>query len=58
LAFAIVVAEDVNGVILAKPAMKLGKEFAPLRLGDLRFGRAFTERAESIEAGKKCGGAG
>src|SRR6185437_6690357 len=35
LAFAVVVAENMNGVILSQPAMDLGEEFTALRFGDL-----------------------
>ena len=49
LAFAVVVAKNVDGIILPQPAVKLLEKFAALRLGDLRFGRAFGQRTESVE---------
>ena len=49
LPLSVVVAIDVNGVVLAQPAMQLGEEFAALGFGNLRFRRAVAERAESIE---------
>ena len=49
---AVVVAEDMNSMILAEPAVKLVEEFAALRLGDLRVGRAFAERTKGVERGK------
>ena len=52
LPFAVVVAKNVDGIILPQPAMKLLKEFAALRLGDLRFRRAFGQRAEGFEGGE------
>src|ERR1017187_4228187 len=49
LALAVVVAKDVNGIILPQPAMELLEKFAPLRLGNLRFGRALSQRTEGVE---------
>ena len=49
LALAVVVAKDVNGIILPQPAMELLEKFAPLRLGNLRFGRALGERTKGVE---------
>ena len=56
LALAVVVAEDMNTVVLAKPAVELGEEFAALGLGHLRLRGAVGERAEGIEAGEVQGG--
>jgi hypothetical protein len=52
LPLAVVVAEDMNGVTLPQPAVKLVEKFAALRLGDLRVGRAFAERTKGVERGK------
>ena len=52
LAFAVVVAENVDGIILPQPAMKLLEKFAPLRLGNLRFRRAFGQRTKGVKAFK------
>ena len=52
LPLAVVVAEDVNGMVLAEPAVKLVEEFAALRLGDLWIRRAFAERTKGVERGK------
>ena len=49
LPLAVVVAEDVNGMVLAEPAVKLVEEFAALRLGDLWIRRMFAERAKGVE---------
>jgi len=49
LAFAVVVAENMNGIILSQPAVDLGKKFTALRFGDLRFRRAFAQRTKSVE---------
>ena len=49
LPFAVVVAENVDGIILAQPAMKLVEKFAALRLGNLQFRRAFGQRTKGIE---------
>jgi hypothetical protein len=49
LPFAVVVAKNVDGIILPQPAMKLLEKFAPLRLGDLRFLRALGQRTKGIE---------
>jgi len=50
LTLALIVAKDMDGVILARPAMELSEEFAALGLGYLRFGRALRHRAECVEA--------
>src|SRR5882724_10130953 len=42
LPLAVVVAENVNRIILTQPAVKLLEKFASLRLGDLRLRRAFA----------------
>src|SRR5438093_1339691 len=55
LSFALVVAEDVNGVALAQPAVQLGKELAALRFGDLRFGGAVAERTVGLERAEREG---
>ena len=49
LPFAVVVAEDVDGVILPQPAVELLEKFPALRLGDLRFRRALGQRAEGVK---------
>ncbi len=49
LALAIVVAKDVDVVLLPEPAVKLLEKFTALRLGNLRFGRAFRQRTEGIK---------
>ena len=43
LPLAVVVAKDVDGVILPQPAMKLLEKLAALSFGDLRFRRAFGQ---------------
>ncbi len=53
LAFAVVVTENMNGVILSQPAVDLGEEFTALRFGDLWFGRAFGRRSEGVDRIKK-----
>ena len=50
LPFAVVVAKDVDGVILPQPAVELLEKFAPLRLGNLRFRRALGQRTEGVQA--------
>ena len=52
LLFAVVVAENVDGIILPQPAVKLLEKFATLRLGDLRFGRAFRQRTKASRLSK------
>ena len=52
LPFAVIVAENVNRPALPEPAMQLVEEFTALRLGDLRIGRAFAERAKGIQTFK------
>ena len=52
LPLAVVVAEDMNRIVLAQPAVKLVEKFAALRLGNLRVGRAFAERTKGVERGK------
>ncbi len=52
LALAFVVAEDMDGVTLPQPAVELVEKFTPLRLGDLRVGRAVTQWTVGIEAVK------
>ena len=42
----------MNGVTLPQPAVKLVEKFAALRLGDLRFGRAFRQRTKGVERGE------
>src|ERR1043165_4203702 len=49
LPLAIVVAEHMDGIALAQPAMQLGKEFAPLLLGDQRLQRALRQRTKRLE---------
>ena len=50
LPLAVVVAEDVDRVALAQPAVQLGEELAPLRLGHLRLRGALRQRTESLQA--------
>jgi hypothetical protein len=50
LALAIVVAKQVNLVVLSQPAMNLGKKILSLGVGDLRFRRTLGEGAESLKA--------
>jgi hypothetical protein len=52
LQLAVIVAEDMNGMVLAEPAVKLVEEFTALHLGDLRVRRAFAERTKGVERGK------
>ena len=49
LPLAVVVAKNVDGIILPQPAVKLLEKFAALRLGDLRFRRALGQRTEGVE---------
>ena len=49
LPLAVVVAENMNGIILPQPAVKLLEKFAPLRLGNLWFGRALGQRTKRVE---------
>ena len=48
-ALAVVVAEEMDGVALAQPAVQLVKKFAPLRLGYLRLGGALGKGAEGVQ---------
>src|SRR5204863_5655463 len=50
LPFAVVVAEHMHDVVLARPAMELREKFFPLRLGNVRFGWAVADRTEDFEA--------
>ena len=52
LPLAVVVAKDVDGIILPQPAVKLLEKFAALRLGDLRFRRALGQRTKGVERSK------
>ncbi len=52
LAFAVVIAENMNGIILSQPAMNLGEKFPALLLGDLRFGRTLSQRTKSVKTFK------
>src|ERR1017187_2903919 len=52
LAFAVVVAKDMDRVILPQPAVELLKKLAPLRLGDWRLRRTFGQRTERVERSK------
>ncbi len=52
LPLAVVVAKDVDGVILPQPAVKLVEKFAALRLGDRRFGRTLGQRTEGVQVFK------
>ena len=49
LTFTVVIAENLNRVILPQPAVHLVEKFTPLHLGDLGYWRAFGERTEGIE---------
>src|SRR5207253_2959771 len=48
-----VVAENVNRVGLAQPAMQLREKFAALCLGNLRLRRAIAQRTKRVERGKQ-----
>ncbi len=50
LPFAVVVAEDVDRIALAQPAVQLGEELAPLRLRHLRLRRPLRQRTERLQA--------
>ena len=50
LALAVVAAEHVDGVFLAKPAMALLEKFASLFLGQLRVGQHGADRSVCIES--------
>jgi aspartokinase-like uncharacterized kinase len=52
LTFAVVVADDVDGVVLAKPPVQLMKEIAALDFGDLWIGHAVGDGAKSFQAGE------
>ncbi len=49
LAFAVVVAEDLDVVVLAQPAMQLGEELASLSFGHMRFGSVPGDGTKSVE---------
>src|SRR5206468_4095132 len=49
LPFALVVAENMNGVILPQPAVKLRKKFVSLRFGNWRLERALRQRTKCFE---------
>ena len=49
LPFAVVVAKNMDGLILPQPAMKLLEKFTALGLGNLRFQRPLSQRTERIE---------
>ena len=49
LAFAVVVAHDVDSVALSQPTMQLGEKFATLGFGDRRFGRTLGKWTVGIE---------
>jgi hypothetical protein len=52
LAFAIVVAEHLDAVVLTQPTMNLGEELTSLGLGDLGFGQGVgdgTERLQTVQ---------
>ena len=51
LLLAVVIAKDVDGIILPEPAVKLVEELAALRLCDLRLRQFVRERAEDVESG-------
>jgi hypothetical protein len=55
LPFAFIIAEDVNGIIPARPSVELIKELAPLRFGNLRVRRAFAERTIRVQRGEEKG---
>ena len=50
LAFAVVVAEDINKIALTGPAVELAEELLALGFGDVRLGRTVADGAENIEA--------
>ena len=45
LSFAFIVAENMDGIILAEPPVELMEEFAALCIGHLPFRRAIRQRA-------------
>ena len=49
LALAVVVAKDVDRIILSQPTMKLVKKLPALRFGDLRIRCAFAEWPIRVE---------
>jgi len=49
LTLAVVVAENMNDIILSQPAMQLLEKFTTLRLGDWQFRRALGQRTKRIE---------
>src|SRR5579872_3176760 len=54
LALAVIVAENVDCIILAQPAMELFEEFLPLGLGYLGIRSPAGQRAERFQALKVC----
>jgi hypothetical protein len=50
LAFTVVVAEHVDGETAPEPAMQLGEELAPLRLGHRRLGGPGTQGTKHLQA--------
>jgi hypothetical protein len=50
LPFAVVVAKEMHGIILAQPAVELLKELPALRLGDVRLRPAIANGPENLQA--------
>ena len=50
LPLAVVVAEEMDRVVLPQPAMDLGEELLALRLGDVRFRAAVANGAKYLQA--------
>src|SRR5262249_46535903 len=52
LLLSVVIAKDMNGIVLSKPAMQLRKKFSALDFSDLRLKRTFCQWPMRIEAGE------
>jgi hypothetical protein len=52
LTFAVVVADDVDGVVLAEPSVQLVKEIAALDFGDLWIGHVIGDGPKGVQAGE------
>src|SRR5690349_12925626 len=55
LAFAVIVEEHIKGVALANPSVQLREKLSTLRLGNLRFRRAFCQSPKCVQAFELCG---
>ena len=49
LALTVIIAENMDGIALTEPAVELLEKFAALRLGNLRFGSAFSQWTKRVE---------